>query len=55
MMRKQRGLPRTVGADDADLGARIEGEVDAPKDFAVRRIEATKVAHGEDELSSHDI
>ena len=50
---QQRGLARAVDADDADLGPRIEGQVDALEDLAVGRVEARQVAHGVDELGSH--
>ena len=50
---QQRRLARAVAADDADLGPGVEGEVDALQDLAVRRVEATQVAHGEDVLGSH--
>ncbi len=50
---QQRGLARAVGTDDADLGARIEGQVDAPQDLAVGRVEALQAAHGVDELGRH--
>ena len=50
---QQRGLARPVGADDADLGAGIEGEVDALQHLAVGRVEALEAAHGVAELGSH--
>ncbi len=50
---QQRRLARPVGADDPDLCARVEGEVDPPEHFAVGRIEARETAHGVDELGSH--
>ena len=50
---EQGGLARAVAADDADLGAGVEGEVDPLQDLAVGRIEATQVAHGEDVLGCH--
>ena len=50
---EQRGLARAVAADDADLGPRIEGEVDPLQDLAVRWVEASQVTHGEDVLGSH--
>ena len=50
---QQRGLARAVGPDDADLGAGIEGQVDALQDLAVGRIEALEPAHGVDELGGH--
>ena len=39
---QQRRLARPVGADDPDLGSRVEGEVDAPEDLTVGRIEAVR-------------
>ena len=50
---KQGGLAGSVGTDDTDLRPRVEGEVDPLEDFAVGRVEAPKVAHGEDELWRH--
>ena len=50
---QQRGLARTVRPDDTDLGARVEGQVDALENFTVRRIEALQAAHGVDELGRH--
>ena len=50
---QQRGLARAVGPDDADLGAGIEGQVDALEDLAVGRVEALEAAHGVDELGGH--
>ena len=51
--RSSEDLPEPFAADDADLGARVEGEVDAAQHLAVGRVEAPQVAHGEDVLSSH--
>ena len=46
-------MTRRTYAYDADLGARVEGEVDPLEDLAVGRVEAAQVAHGEDELCTH--
>ena len=50
---QQRRLARAVGADDADLRPRIEGEVDALEHLTIGRVEAREAAHGVDELGSH--
>ena len=50
---QQRGLPRPVAPDDADFGARVERQVDAPQHLAVGRVEALQTAHGVDELRRH--
>ena len=39
---QQRRLAGAVGADHADLGARVEGEGDVLQDLAVRRVEAAR-------------
>ncbi len=50
---EQGGLAGAIASDHADLGTRIEGEVDTFQDLAIGRIEAPQVAHGEDVLGSH--
>ena len=50
---QQRGLARAVQAEDADLGARQEGEVDPLQDLALRRDDLPQVDHGEDVLVRH--
>ena len=50
---QQRRLPRAVGADDADLRPRVEGEVDALQHLTIGGVEARETAHGVDELGSH--
>ena len=50
---QERGLARAVAADDADLGARKERQVDALQDLLVRRMNPPQVLHGEDVLMSH--
>jgi hypothetical protein len=52
---QQGRFTRAVGADDADLCSRIEREIDAAKDLAIRRIEPTEVSHRENELCNHAI
>ena len=47
---QQRRLAGAVRADDADLGARVEGERDVLQDLAVRRVEPADLVHGVDEL-----
>jgi hypothetical protein len=47
---QQGRLARPVGADDPDLGARVERQADVAQDLAVRRVEPTHLVHGEDEL-----
>src|SRR5690606_32894224 len=49
---QQRRLARTVGADHADLGPRVEREGDVLQHLAVRRVEPADLAHGEDELGA---
>ena len=50
MIRSSDDLPEPFGPDDADLGARVEGQGDVLQDLAVRRVEPAHLAHGEDEL-----
>ena len=50
---QQRALACTVGTQDADLGAGIEGEVDAFEDLAGGRHDLSQVAHGEDVFAGH--
>ena len=49
---EQRGLARAVGADDADLRARIERQVDALEDV-LAAADLPEVLHREDEVLSH--
>ena len=52
---QQRGLARAVGAEHADLGARVERQADVLEHVAVGRVEPTHLVHGEDELgTAHD-
>ena len=53
MIRNKRRLARAVGADDADLRPRVEGEVDAFEHLTIGWVEARQAAHGVDELGSH--
>ena len=50
---EERGLPRAVGAQHADLGAGVEGEVNAFQDLAGGGHDLPEVAHGEDVFAGH--
>src|SRR5581483_2200666 len=50
---EQRGLAGAVRPQDADLGARKEGEVDPSEDLALGRDDLAQVPHGEDVLRRH--
>src|SRR5690606_35412767 len=51
---EERRLAGTVGAQDADLGSRVERQVDVLQHLAVRRVEPAQLAHGVDELGAHE-
>jgi len=50
---QQRRLARAVRAEDADLGARVEGERDALQDLLALRGDFPQVPNREDELRRH--
>ena len=50
---EDRRLARAVQAEDADLGAGKEREVDAPEDLPLRRDDLPEVLHREDVLLGH--
>src|SRR5690606_5513639 len=50
---EQRGLARAVRPDHADLGAGVEGEVDALEDLAGRGHDLPQVPHREDVFAGH--
>ncbi len=50
---QQRRLARAVRPDDANLGARIEGEMDALEDLAGGGHDLSEVAHREDVFAGH--
>ena len=50
---KERRLPSAIRAQDADLGAGIEGEMDAFEDLAGGRHDLSQVAHREDVFAGH--
>ena len=50
---QQRALARAVGAEDADLGIGIEGQVDVLQDLPVARIGLGQTLHVIDELPGH--
>ena len=51
---EERALAGAVRAEHADLGARVEREVDPLQDLALRAgRDLLEIAHGEDELGRH--
>src|SRR5262249_32382295 len=50
---QQRGLARAVDAEHADLGVRIERQVDVLKDLAIARIGLRQTLHVINELTGH--
>jgi hypothetical protein len=50
---QERALARAVLAEDADLGARIEGEIDPLQDLLVGRMDLAEIDHREDVLGRH--
>ena len=50
---EQRGLARAVGAEDADLGAGKEGEIDPLEDLSRGGHDLSQVAHREDVFAGH--
>src|SRR5439155_6479263 len=52
---QERGLPRSVRPDDADLRAEVEGQPDPLQDLALRRDRLAQVLHGVDELGRHQV
>ena len=50
---QQGGLARAVDAEHADLGVRVEGQVDVIQDLPVRRIGLGETLHVIDELTGH--
>ena len=53
MIRSRRRLAGAVGADHADLGARVERQRDVLQHRAVGRVEAAELVRGVDELRGH--
>src|SRR5262249_50419597 len=51
---QERRLARPPRADDADLRARVERQIDPLQDLLVRRVDPTEVLHREDVLVSHE-